>query len=29
MENLLAQEGLTGMDINQSKTGREGINLEL
>ena len=29
MENLLAQEGLTGMDINENKTSSDGINLEL
>ena len=29
MENLLAQEGLTGMDINEDKTNNEGIHLEL
>ena len=29
MENLLAQEGLAGIDINGSRTGNEGINLEL
>ncbi len=29
MENLLAQEGLTGMDINEDKTNSEGIHLEL
>ena len=29
MENLLAQEGLAGMDINENKTSSDGINLEL
>ena len=29
MENLLAQEGLSGMDMGESKTDNSGINLEL
>ena len=29
MENLLAQEGLAGMDINENKTSSDDINLEL
>ena len=29
MENLLAQEGLTGMDINEAKKDEGGIHLEL